>query len=107
MPLLPESGPVPDNEPLEAGSDNEDNSVAPAETPDPEDGDSVAQSKQKRSREEESTADSEEKEGGETESMAAPLEVQPIRSLPPRPPKKLRPSVGGLAPSRLCDLTEE
>ena len=107
MPPLPESGPVPDNEPLEAGSDDEVTSLATAHTPDADEGDAEVQAKQKRSREEEDTADSEDKEGDETESMMAPLEIPPIRSLPPRPPKRSRPSMGVLAPGRMVDLTEE
>ena len=107
MPPLPESGPVPDNEPLEADSDDEMASLATAHTPEADEGDAEVQGKQKRARDEEDTADSEEKEEDRTESMTAPLEVPPIRSLPPRPPKKSLPSMGVLAPGRLCDLTEE
>ena len=98
MPPLPESGPVPDNEPLEADSDDEMASLATAHTLEADEGDAEVQGKQKRSRDEEDTADSEEKEEDRTESMTAPLEVPPIRSLPPRPPKKSRPSMGVLAP---------
>ena len=107
MPPLPESGPVPDNEPLEVDSDDEMASLATAHTPEADEGDAEVQGKQKRSRDEEDTADSEEKEEDRTESMTAPLEIPPIRSLPPRPPKKSRLSMGVLAPMRLCDLTEE
>ena len=107
MPPLPESGPVPDNEPFEADSDDEMASLATVHMPEADEGDAEVQGKQKRAREEEDTADSEEKEGNETESTMAPLDIPPIRSLPPRPPKKSRPSMGMLAPDRLCDLTEE
>ena len=110
MPPLPESGPVPNNEPLEAGSDDEVTSIATAHTPEADEGDAETQTndgQQKRSREEEDTADSEEKEGNATESTMAPLEVPPIRSLPPRPTKRSRPSIGVLAPCRMVDLTEE
>ena len=107
MPPLPEDGPVPDNEPLEAGSDDEMASLATAHTPEADEGNAEVQGKQKQTREEEDTADSEKKEGNETESTMAPLEIPPIRSLPPRLPKKSRPSMGMLAPDRLCDLTEE
>ena len=107
MPPLPESGPVLDNDPFEADSDDEMASLATAHTPEADEGDAEVQGKQKRSRDEEDTADSEEKEEDRTESMTAPLEIPPIRSLPPRPPKKSRPSMGVLAPGRLCDLTEE
>ena len=106
-PPLPENGPVPDNEPLEEGSDDEMASLATAHTPDADEGDAEVQAKQKRSREEEDTADSEEKEGNETESTMAPLDIPPILSLPPRPPKRSRPSMGVLAPGRMVDLTEE
>ena len=82
-------------------------SLAIAHTPEADEGDAEVQGKQKRSRDEEDTADSEEKEEDRTESMTAPLEVPPIRSLPPRPPKKPRSSVGVLNPGRMVDLTEE
>ena len=39
MPPLPESGPVPDNEPLEGDSDDEVTSLAPAHTPETDEGD--------------------------------------------------------------------
>jgi hypothetical protein len=107
MPPLPEDGPVLHNEPLDAGSDDEVASLATAHTPEADEGDTEVQGKQKRAREEEDTADSEEKEGNETESTKAPLNVPPIRSLPPRVPKKSRPSMGMLAPDHLCDLTGE
>ena len=61
MPPLPESGPVPDNEPLEADSDDEMASLATAHTPEADEGDAEVQGQQKRSCEEEDTADSEEK----------------------------------------------
>ena len=107
MPPLPEDGPVPHNEPLDAGSDDEMASLATAHTPEADEGDAEVQGKQKRAREEDDTADSEEKEENETESTRAPLNIPPIRSLPPRVPKKSCPSMGVLAPDRLCDLTEE
>ena len=39
MPPLPESGPVPDNEPLEVDSDDEMASLATAHTPEADEGD--------------------------------------------------------------------
>ena len=51
MPPLPESGPVPDNEPFEADSDDEVASLATAHTPEADEGDAEVQAKQKRSRE--------------------------------------------------------
>ena len=39
MPPLPEDGPVPDNEPLDAGSDDEMASLATAHTPEADEGD--------------------------------------------------------------------
>ena len=107
MPPLPESGLVPDNEPFEADSDDEMASLATAHTPEADEGDAEVQGKQKRSRDEEDTVDSEEKKEDRMESMTAPLEVPPIRSLPPRPPKKSLPSVGVLNPGQMVDLTEE
>ena len=107
MPPLPEDGPVPHNEPLDAGSYDEMASLATAHMPEADEGDVEVQGKQKRAREEEDTADSEEKEGNETELTMAPLNIPPIRSLPPRVPKKSRPSMGMLAPDRMVDLTEE
>ena len=52
MPPLPESGPVPDNEPFEADSDDEVASLATAHTPEADEGDAEVQGKQKRTRDE-------------------------------------------------------
>ena len=115
MPPLPESGPVSNNEPLAAESDDDVTLIPTTNTPEAEEDESedlAADRLWKRRLEvEESMIDSKKKMQGShrdaIESEMWLIAAAPLCLFPPLPTKKLRTDVGCLVPSRLLNLADE